>query len=268
MNETILVRETPSELRRLARAVLKGNWKKVFLGLVIYSIFTVLIPNVLTAMFDFFSSEVYVEEVDLTYTVPNMLYLYQMIMGGIFQFGLYAFILHFLRTREVNYTRLFSGFERFIPVFLISFLVGIIVGLWAILLVIPGFIAFFRYYMTMYLYHDEPRLGVLGALGTSKKMTYGNKAVIFLTLLSFVGWRILAYIPLVIFDSFVLRGSFPNTSDTILVMIEYLLMLPTYFVLVYSETTMGLLYEIMSGRLRKTPPQQMNFDPLTGMPIQ
>ena len=168
----------------------------------------------------------------------------------------------------MNYYKIFSGFERFIPIFLISFLIGIMVGLWSLLLLIPGFIAFFRYYMSLYLYHDEPGLGVLGSIRASKLMTYGNKAVIFLTLLSFIGWRLLAYIPVFILDSLVLRGNLANVGDTVLVMMEYILMLPTYFVLVYSETTMGLLYEIMSGRLRKTPPQQMNFDPLTGMPIQ
>ena len=80
MNEKILVSETPTELRRLARAVLKGNWKKIFIGMVIYSIFTVLIPNILTVTFDFFSTDYYVEEFDLTYSIPIMLYLYQMVM--------------------------------------------------------------------------------------------------------------------------------------------------------------------------------------------
>ena len=254
MTENIIVRETPSELRRLARAVLRGNWKKLFAGFVIYSIFAVFIPNILTEMVDSFSTSVYIEELGMNYSFPTFLHVYRLVLTGVLQFGLYAFVLRFLRTREVRYDRLFSGFEHLFPVFLLSFLVSLMVGLWSMLLIVPGLIAWLRYYMAMYILHDDPQIGVFGAIRASKVMTYGNKSLIFVTLLSFIGWRILAYLPAGILDGFYAAGLLSNLSTTVLVTLEYLLLLPSYFVAVYAETTMALLYEIMSGRLRKTAP--------------
>ena len=264
MTQNIIVTETPSELRRLARAVLRGNWKKLFVGMLIYSIFAVLIPNLVSVTVKSLSYTVYLEGYDMNYDFPAFLYIYQLVMIGILQFGVYSFILHYLRTREVRYDRLFAGFERFAPVFLVSLLVSVLVGLWSLLFIIPGFVAMFRYFMALYILHDDPQVGVLGALRASKWMTNGNKAKIFLTILSFIGWRILASVPTAILDSMILRGGLAEVPDTALVIIEFALSLPAYFLMVYSETTMGLMYEIMSGRLRKTPPAGNGFMPQGG----
>jgi len=257
MYENIIVTETPTELRRLARAVLKGNWKKIFVGVLIYGIFATLIPNLVSATFDSLSTQVYIEEYDLSYSFPAFLNIYQMVLGGILQFGLYAFILRFLRTREIRYDRLFAGFEHMLPAFLLSILISLVVGLWSMLLIVPGVIAWMRYYMAMYVLNDAPQAGVMNAVRTSKYMTQGNKATIFLTILSFIGWRILASLPAGILDGLILMGHFAEANTTLLIAIEFILLIPGYFVTVYMETTMALLYEIMSGRLRKSAPSVM-----------
>ena len=64
----------------------------------------------------------------------------------------------------------------------------------AVLFVIPGLIAWYRYRMSRYVLLDHPDMGVFTAWGHSKKMMQGRKAQLFLLDLSFLIWIVVAYL--------------------------------------------------------------------------
>ena len=59
------------------------------------------------------------------------------------------------------------------------------------LLIIPGFIAVFKYSMVNYILVDEPEIGALEAISKSKEMMDGHKLDLFILRLSFLGWILL-----------------------------------------------------------------------------
>lgn len=88
--------------------------------------------------------------------------------------------------------------ERYFKIIGAMFMKGLFVFLWSLLLVIPGIIASYSYYMVSYILTDNPELGYKKALKLSKEMTRGYKLDIFILELSFIGWYFLSIIPAVI----------------------------------------------------------------------
>ena len=87
---------------------------------------------------------------------------------------------------------LFSGFSsNFGELFLLGFLSTLFAALWALLFVIPGIIASYRYSFALYNLLNDPEMGVMEAMALSKKQTRGYKADLFVMDLSFIGWDIL-----------------------------------------------------------------------------
>ena len=81
-------------------------------------------------------------------------------------------------------------------------LVNVFVALWSLLLVIPGIIKIFEYYMVGYILADDPDMGVMDALRKSKEMMRGHKWNTFVLNLSFLGWKLLGAITFGIVDIF------------------------------------------------------------------
>lgn len=113
------------------------------------------------------------------------------IIGGAATLGFAKFNLNLVDRREARFEDLFSQFNRIGAGFCMQFLRGLFVFLWALLLVIPGIIAAYRYSMTPYIMVEHPEYGALDAIGYSKEMMVGNKWRLFCMQLSFIGWGIL-----------------------------------------------------------------------------
>ena len=71
------------------------------------------------------------------------------------------------------------------------FILNIKVLLWSLLLIIPGIIKSYEYYMVPYILSENPGISTKRAFEISKKMTEGEKFDIFWLGLSFFGWIIL-----------------------------------------------------------------------------
>jgi uncharacterized membrane protein len=83
---------------------------------------------------------------------------------------------------KVNFMRKLGG----------SFLMGLYIILWTLLLVIPGIIKMFSYYFTLNILADCPNVTANEAITISRKITNGYKVDIFVFMLSFLGWGILS----------------------------------------------------------------------------
>ena len=74
------------------------------------------------------------------------------------------------------------------------FLRDLFIGLWSLLLVVPGIIKSYSYRMVPYLLADEPGISGKEAMERSKQMMKGQKMNAFLLDLSFLGWFLLSLI--------------------------------------------------------------------------
>lgn len=84
---------------------------------------------------------------------------------------------------------LFEPFKTgYVKHVLASFLMGLFIVLWMLLLVIPGIIKAFSYSLTYYILRDQPELSALEAITESRRMMDGHKMDAFKLVLSFIGW--------------------------------------------------------------------------------
>ncbi|NLI54741.1 MAG: DUF975 family protein [Clostridiales bacterium] len=87
---------------------------------------------------------------------------------------------------------LFSRFSIFGNALLLRFLMALKIFLWALLLIVPGIVAAYRYAMAPYLLAEHPELSATEAIEKSKQMMAGNKGRLFCLQLSFIGWFLLS----------------------------------------------------------------------------
>ena len=66
------------------------------------------------------------------------------------------------------------------------------------LFIIPGLIASYRYSLAFYILADDPSKGVNQCINESKQIMAGNKMALFTMQLTFIGWSILATLPVAI----------------------------------------------------------------------
>ena len=126
------------------------------------------------------------------YLISNVLDLLRSIVAV----GLSIFAMNTLRQKEASLGNLLDGFGRFFPLLILLVLMRFLVSLWSYLLVIPGIIAFYRYRLAVYLLLDHPELNPLQCILLSGQMMRGKKWELFLLDLSFLGWALLASLPL------------------------------------------------------------------------
>lgn len=96
------------------------------------------------------------------------------------------------RREPTSFGILFKGFQdNYWRIFSSLFLLGIYVGLWSCVLIVPGIVKFYSYSMTPYVLADEPDLCRNAAIERSMEMMRGKKKELFLLDLSMIGWIIL-----------------------------------------------------------------------------
>lgn len=97
------------------------------------------------------------------------------------------------RNESAGVGSLFFGFSggRYLNIVKIMFFKGLYEFLWSLLLIIPGIIKHYEYYMVPYLLAEEPAMEKAEAFRISKQMMDGNKFATFVLELSFIGWYLL-----------------------------------------------------------------------------
>ena len=106
--------------------------------------------------------------------------------------GFNIFLLNLLRGKSPCYGNILDGFGIWYKVILLSVLKTLFIGLWSMLLIIPGIIATFAYSMALYILLDNPEKTVMQCLRESKEIMRGHKKEFFILELSFIGWYLLA----------------------------------------------------------------------------
>lgn len=98
-----------------------------------------------------------------------------------------------LEQRNAGFEELFGGFKkgRYMNIVKVQFLRGLYEFLWTLLLIIPGIIKHYEYYMVPYLAAEYPSMDSREIFRLSKQMMDGNKFATWVLELSFIGWYLL-----------------------------------------------------------------------------
>lgn len=99
------------------------------------------------------------------------------------------------RNERAEYLTLFEGFSFVGKLIALTIVTYAFIWLWSMLFIIPGIIAAYRYRFAPYNLYENPGISVMEALDMSKRQTMGYKGQIFTLDLSYLGWTLLASLP-------------------------------------------------------------------------
>lgn len=190
---------TSSELRAVARQNLEGTW-----GI---SVGVALVASLLGGSMagagsnvNFNVSEENIRNLPPVFwtvllplvSVAGLLSLVALILGGTVELGYAKFLLKQHDRKELQFSDLFSQFERFGTGFAQKFLRILYITLWTLLLVIPGIVKGLSYAMTPFILEEHPEMTASQAIKASMQLMDGHKMDLFILGLSFIGWSLLA----------------------------------------------------------------------------
>jgi uncharacterized membrane protein len=210
--------QTNSTLRSYARQQLQGVWGKMAFAFLVYG--AILSPFYLSSIRDLWNDferwkayywsvldQLDTFELWMSYyenclshwdyvvessAVTNLLMVAVVVTAGAFALGFTGYFLKRIRGEEIVLQNIFDGFKRFGSAFFLTFLTGLFVILWSLLLIIPGIIKALGYSMAFYILYDNPGMSAPEALKKSQIMMKGYRLKLFLLQLSFIGWALLA----------------------------------------------------------------------------
>ena len=99
------------------------------------------------------------------------------------------------RNERAEYLTLFDGLSFVGKLIALTIVTYAFIWLWSMLFIIPGIIAAYRYRFAPYNLYENPGISVMEALDMSKRQTMGYKGQIFTLDLSYLGWTLLASLP-------------------------------------------------------------------------
>ena len=257
--ERIIVSESLRSLRRRGRCSLKGNWKAATLAIVIFvlcirvvgeildDLFGIKLGNLLTGNdYAFSELDTYTFsqiQQSLPYSILSMLFL--VLVTGAFTLGICMLFLDLSRKKDIHPTDVFLGFRYYGKALGLYLFKLFFVLLWALLFIVPGIIAAIRYSQAYFIMADDPHKGIRQCMNESKEMMKGNKATCFLLELSFIGWLLLAIVPLSIVGGIVSALSMAPIVFILVCIVASLSMSP---VMAYMYSTFTIFYHILMGR--------------------
>lgn len=170
-------------LKQTAKADLKGNWT---LPLLLTLLSLVLgIPQAV--------DEIVFRNTGLSHHVLVVGTLVVSCIVGLITSGIYLGI---VRGKSAELSRIF-GNPKYVFKFLLIYIVyTIVVTLGFILLIIPGLILSYSYSQFMFVFIDNPDIGIIECLKTSRQIMKGYKWKLFVLGLSFIPWFLLMCITL------------------------------------------------------------------------
>lgn len=187
-----------SQLRLKARESLKGNYWPSVGAAFVASIFGALIcsgsaRSEFQWQQEFESLPQSIKEILIAIIAAmGTISLVKLILGGVIQVGYADYLLKQQDCEIRSVKDLFSKFDNFAQGFLQSFLRGLYIILWTLLLIIPGIVKSIAYSMTPFIMAENPEMTAKEAIRRSQELMKGHKRELFWFNFSFIGWEILA----------------------------------------------------------------------------
>ncbi|MDE6188823.1 MAG: DUF975 family protein [Clostridia bacterium] len=161
------------DYRKQAWGTLRGHWGVMAISQLIYLLITLVCGA-------------------LSYYVIGAIVL--ILVSGPIELGIYKMSLYLLRGEKVEIPTLFSGFKDMSRAIILWLTNYILIGLWALLLIIPGIIKKYSYSMSYFVLLDNPNMTANEARKRSMELMKGNKWRLFCLHLSYIGWILLSVI--------------------------------------------------------------------------
>lgn len=201
-----------SEIKGEARSLLSGHWgwglavalvNSIFVGIIggatSYSTIHGLSDLVKNLGLDDFNSE----DLGLSVSTQTTVVL-SVLVAAMVSYSVFYTFLRLVDTKETGNiaTDALAAVtkKRILPTFLTSFMTGIFVFLWSLLLIVPGIIKGYAYSMAPYIVKDLTDKGKevepTEAINLSREVMNGHKWQLFCLDLSFIGWFLLSIITL------------------------------------------------------------------------
>lgn len=249
MESRLILMESPSNLRARGRAALAGHWKEAVLAMLIVQVLMSLVSSMINS---FLGWQITFTNIDGTPVTSggSPAGLYILLIYGPLSLGLVIFFLNLFRHQNTDIAQVMLGFEKFGKAFVLCLLIAIFTILWLMLLIVPGIIAALRYSQAFYIMHDRPELSAMDCIRESKRMMDGNKAKLFVTGLSFLGWLILAALPSFVYAfSFMDETLIYTPAGAIQDIVSFILSAGLLWVMAYMYATYTAFYELLRGNL-------------------
>ena len=125
-------------------------------------------------------------------SLAGLLGIVSFILGGTVELGYAKFLLKQYDRKQLQFSDLFSQFERFGTGFAQKFLRTLFTVLWSLLFIIPGIVKGLSYAMTPFILEEHPEMTASEAIKASMRLMDGHKMDLFILGLTFIGWQILA----------------------------------------------------------------------------
>lgn len=122
------------------------------------------------------------------------------LVGVILSAGFTLYCMAVRRGERSEFLTLFDGFSFVGKIIGLNIVITVFIALWSMLFVIPGFVAAYRYRFALYNLYENPELGIMDALAMSKQQTTGYKAQLLVLDISYLGWSLLASLPLLVLE--------------------------------------------------------------------
>jgi uncharacterized membrane protein len=117
------------------------------------------------------------------------------IISTIIQFGYQSYCLKVAnRDNTMSYGDLFGSVRYFFKALGLLLMVSLLTFLWALLFIIPGIIAAYRYSQAIFVLVEDPSKGIMQCIRESKEMMVGHKWEFFVLELSFILWQLLGLV--------------------------------------------------------------------------
>ena len=134
--------------------------------------------------------------------LSNFLSIFITLITWVLSSGFVLYCMAIRRGERSEFLTLFDGFSFAGKVIALNLVTILFISLWAMLFVFPGIVAAYRYRFALYNLYENPDISVFEALNLSKRQTAGYKFQLFLLDFSYIGWFLLAALPVYIESGF------------------------------------------------------------------
>jgi uncharacterized membrane protein len=267
----------------MARLKLRDKWHKAALPVIIYT-FLMMLPTFAASILSI--DELKLLPSRTVSIIQDVVSVYQILITGALSMGLATLSLKIIRGYEFSTGIIFTGFQKYGQSFCTGFLVTLFTTLWACLFALPGillmtvgsgmtalgsftgyafiflgvivtiigllaaFLYTLRYSMTFLLVSDNKTLRASEAVKHSVAMMRENSGNLFMLLASFLGWIILALLPLYISVLLSMMTEIYPQLWPLIIILSFISFVAYAYVLLYISTAKAVFYSGLSGNFR------------------
>ena len=251
---------TNSMIRYDARKILKGQWFKIGLILLIYTAivgFINIAGSNPAGMYDVLVNDANVVEYynnlddSIFSTLAGMVEFYMTV-------GICVMLINVVKSEKYTGMMLFQDMRLGFKAIALGIIISIFTVAWSMLFIIPGIIKAFSYSMSFYVLAQNPDMPILECIAESQKIMYGHKIDLFCMRMVFVGWKLVitigAIVPTAVGVS--LAMSFGELIYSKLIMLGVRVVAAIIGQLViqpYEKTSETVFYMYVSGQDYKRP---------------